>query len=620
MSYKALYRKYRPKCFDDVKGQDYIIQTLKNIIRNRKISHAYLFCGPRGVGKTSVARIFANLINCYHNNDDYSKLCQICEENGSNTIDIIEMDAASNNGVDSIRELRDKIQHLPSAGNYKIYIIDEVHMLSKGAFNALLKTLEEPPAHVIFIFATTDPQKIPLTILSRVQRFNFRRISNDTLVKQIKNILEQEGIKYDAEALPYIARLAVGSMRDALSIIDQANAYGNGYIKFSDVMYSFGITSNDNLIKIINSLYNGKPEEALMLLQDLKNGGIDPKQFVESLLSIFKDFIIYEKTYKDSLFEILTIDQFNTLEFDLHYAVNSSELLYKLAKEMYYASGNLFQLIELYLVKMAREIEHKEEKKEQVIMQVEKQVDKEDKKARIESINEILSQTQEIVLESNNDSSINDILSSDILTNEQGDLESDFSEESPLINTSEIDLTQFDDKDDEPKIKLFPKYDKSFDTGKEFSSKFSVDQLKSALILSDQQQLKSASMTLNYLVNLSDNKEYKELIEVLKNVNIKAAGENYIVLTSDNISALNYLQSISYKQNFQEFIKENFGSYKHMIFYEKSKFKEIALEVVSILRNNNTDEIKKAQAFADVVVEKEHSSNKQLFDLLSSIK
>lgn len=618
MSYKALYRKYRPKCFDDVKGQDYIIQTLKNIIRNRKISHAYLFCGPRGVGKTSVARIFANLINCYHNNDDYSELCQICEENDSNTIDIIEMDAASNNGVDSIRELRDKIQHLPSAGNYKIYIIDEVHMLSKGAFNALLKTLEEPPAHVIFIFATTDPQKIPLTILSRVQRFNFRRMSNDTLVKQIKSILEQEDIKYDAEALPYIARLAVGSMRDALSIIDQANAYGNGYIKFSDVMYSFGITSNDNLIKIINSLYNGKSEEALMLLQDLKNGGIDPKQLVESLLSIFKDFIIYEKTYKDSLFEILTLDQFNTLEFDLRYAVNSSELLYKLAKEMYYASGNLFQLIELYLVKMAREIEPKEEKKEQVIMQVDKQVDKDEKKARIDSINEILSQTQEIVLESNNDSSINDILSSDILTNEQGDSESDFSEESPLINTSEIDLTQFDE--DEPKIKLFPKYDKSFDDVKEFTPKFSVEQLKSALILSDQQQLKSASMTLNYLVNLSDNKEYKELIEVLKNVNIKAAGENYIVLTSADISALNYLQSISYKQNFQEFIKENFGSYKHMIFYEKSKFKEVALEVVSVLRSDNADEIKKAQAFADVVVEKEHSSNKQLFDLLSSIK
>ncbi|WP_331838350.1 DNA polymerase III subunit gamma/tau [Mycoplasmopsis agalactiae] len=614
MSYKALYRKYRPKCFDDVKGQDYIIQTLKNIIRNRKISHAYLFCGPRGVGKTSVARIFANLINCYHNNDDYSKLCQICEENGSNTIDIIEMDAASNNGVDSIRELRDKIQHLPSVGNYKIYIIDEVHMLSKGAFNALLKTLEEPPAHVIFIFATTDPQKIPLTILSRVQRFNFRRMSNDTLVKQIKSILEQEGIKYDAEALPYIARLAVGSMRDALSIIDQANAYGNGYIKFSDVMYSFGITSNDNLIKIINSLYNGKSEEALMLLQDLKNGGIDPKQLVESLLSIFKDFIIYEKTYKDSLFEILTLDQFNTLEFDLRYAVNSSELLYKLVKEMYYASGNLFQLIELYLVKMAREIEPKEEKKEQVIMQV----DKDEKKARIDSINEILSQTQEIVLESNNDSSINDILSSDILTNEQGDSESDFSEESPLINTSEINLTQFDE--DEPKIKLFPKYDKSFDYAKEFTPKFSVEQLKSALILSDQQQLKSASMTLNYLVNLSNNKEYKELIDVLKNTNIKAAGENYIVLTSANISALNYLQAISYKQNFQEFIKENFGSYKHMIFYEKSKFKEVALEVVSILRSDNADEIKKAKAFADVVVEKEHSSNKQLFDLLSSIK
>ncbi len=315
--------------------------------------------------------------------------------------------SASNNGVDSIRELRDKIQHLPSAGNYKIYIIDEVHMLSKGAFNALLKTLEEPPAHAIFIFATTDPQKIPLTILSRVQRFNFRRMNNDTLVSQIKNILEQEGIRYDEESLPYIARLAAGSMRDALSIIDQANAYGNGHIRFSDVMYSFGITSNDNLIKIINSLYDGNSAEALSVFNDLKSGGIDPKQFVESLLLIFKDYIIYEKTYKESLFEILTLDQLNALKFDLGYAINSSELLYKLVKEMFYANGNLFQLIELYLVKMAREVGIKEAKKEVEVMPI----DKSDKNTKSESISQILSQTQEIVLESNADSSINEILS-----------------------------------------------------------------------------------------------------------------------------------------------------------------------------------------------------------------
>ncbi|MFZ8227258.1 DNA polymerase III subunit gamma/tau [Mycoplasmopsis bovis] len=616
MSYKALYRKYRPKCFDDVKGQDYIIQTLKNIIRNRKVSHAYLFCGPRGVGKTSVARIFANLINCYHNNDDYTKLCPLCAENENKTIDIIEMDAASNNGVDSIRELRDKIQHLPSAGNYKIYIIDEVHMLSKGAFNALLKTLEEPPAHAIFIFATTDPQKIPLTILSRVQRFNFRRMNNDTLVSQIKNILEQEGIRYDEESLPYIARLAAGSMRDALSIIDQANAYGNGHIRFSDVMYLFGITSNDNLIKIINSLYDGNSAEALSVFNDLKSGGIDPKQFVESLLLIFKDYIIYEKTYKESLFEILTLDQLNALKFDLGYAINSSELLYKLVKEMFYANGNLFQLIELYLVKMAREAGIKEAKKEVEVMPI----DKSDKNTKSEIISQILSQTQEIVLESNADSSINEILSSDILTNDQIDSDSSFSEDDPIINTSEIDLTQFDDDEEIPTIKLFPKYDKSFMDAKEFSPKFSTNELKSALILSDQNHLKSATMTLNYLVNLSDNKDYKELIDVLKNMNIKAAGDNYIVLTSANLGALNYLQSISYKQNFQEFIKDNFGSHKHMIFYEKNKFKEIALEVVEILKSNNTEEIKKAKPFSEVQVEKEHSSNKQLFDLLSSIK
>ncbi|WP_337606413.1 DNA polymerase III subunit gamma/tau [Claveliimonas sp.] len=227
MGYMALYRKFRPGEFEDVKGQDAIVTTLKNQIRTDRIGHAYLFCGTRGTGKTTVAKIFAKAVNCEHPNEGSPcGECAMCRSIAAGTsMNVIEIDAASNNGVDNIREIREEVAYRPTEGKYKVYIIDEVHMLSIGAFNALLKTLEEPPEYVIFILATTEAHKIPVTILSRCQRYDFKRISIDTISGRLDELIKKEGLDVEEKAVRYIARMADGSMRDALSLLDQCAAF-----------------------------------------------------------------------------------------------------------------------------------------------------------------------------------------------------------------------------------------------------------------------------------------------------------------------------------------------------------------------------------------------------------
>lgn len=292
--YQTLYRKYRPKKFKEIMGQDIIVKTLKNSILNHQMSHAYLFIGPRGTGKTSTAKIFARAVNCFNTDDgDLCDECEMCKaSNDHECLDIIEIDAASNNGVDEIRNLREKVVLVPSELKYKVYIIDEVHMLTISAFNALLKTLEEPPEHIIFILATTDPQKVPETIISRCQSFHFSRISEDSIVKNLSMICEKEKIDCDESILQQIAILSDGGMRDSLGMLDKLNSYKTGKITMDDFLDLNGLITNQSTQEFIDFVVSGNIESVIRFIEEWNNKGKNLIQIMIQLLDCLKDLLV----------------------------------------------------------------------------------------------------------------------------------------------------------------------------------------------------------------------------------------------------------------------------------------------------------------------------------------
>lgn len=310
MSYQVLYRQYRPARFEEVVGQDYIVKTLVNAIKTNRIAHAYLFAGPRGTGKTTIAKLFAKAINCEDFFNESCDNCKSCEAyNNSNHPDIIELDAASNNSVKDVREIIDQVPYAPMLGKYKVYIIDEVHMLSTEAFNALLKTIEEPPAHVIFIFATTDPQKVIPTVLSRCQRYNFSKISTYDIKEKTIEILNKENISYDEKAIEQIARMAEGGMRDALSLLEQCLAYSPEELKLEDVENIFGLTSTEKEVEIYKQIHTNQTSEVIQTLRLMYKHGMDTKRLTIDLLEIIKDVLIYsDKADKTLLTKINPIE------------------------------------------------------------------------------------------------------------------------------------------------------------------------------------------------------------------------------------------------------------------------------------------------------------------------
>lgn len=361
MSYTALYRKFRPSEFEDVKGQDHIVTTLKNQIKADRIGHAYLFCGTRGTGKTTIAKIFAKAVNCEHPEDGSPcGECAVCKAiaNGS-SMNVIEIDAASNNGVDNIRQIREEVEYRPTEGKYKVYIIDEVHMLSIGAFNALLKTLEEPPSYVIFVLATTEAHKIPITILSRCQRYDFRRISIDTISERLKELMDKEQINVEDRAIRYVAKVADGSMRDALSLLDQCIAFYLGQdLTYEKVLETLGAVDTEIFSRLLRQIIDKNVVGAISTIDELVIEGREMGQFVTDFAWYMRNLLLLQSS--DNMEDVLEVSAENLALLRDEATMVDGEVLMRyirifseLTNQMKYATQKRI-LIEIAVIKLCK--------------------------------------------------------------------------------------------------------------------------------------------------------------------------------------------------------------------------------------------------------------------------
>ena len=361
MSYTALYRKFRPDNFADVKGQDHIVTTLTNQIKHNRIGHAYLFCGTRGTGKTTVAKILAKAVNCEHPvNGSPCNECAMCKAIQAGTaMNVIEIDAASNNGVDNIREIREEVSYRPTEGKYKVYIIDEVHMLSTGAFNALLKTLEEPPSYVMFILATTEAHKIPITILSRCQRYDFHRITIDTIAARLDELLKVEGVEAEEKAVRYVAKAGDGSMRDALSLLDQCIAFYLGQeLTYDKVLEVLGAVDTEVFSKLLRKVIRGDVTGSIHILEELIVGGRELSQFVGDFTWYMRNLLLVKTSENPEEAIDVSSDNMKLLKeestmLDVETLMRYIRIFSDLSNQIRYATQKRV-LVEIALIKLCR--------------------------------------------------------------------------------------------------------------------------------------------------------------------------------------------------------------------------------------------------------------------------
>lgn len=572
MAYQALYRKYRPSNFDEVVGQQPIIQTLKNAIVQNRIAHAYLFCGPRGTGKTSIAKIFAKMLNC---EDESNKPCGKCinckmVQNGSHP-DIIEIDAASNNGVDEVRNLIDKVKYAPMQGKYKVYIIDEVHMMTTGAFNALLKTIEEPPAHVVFILATTEPNKVIPTIISRCQRFDFNKVSQKDIEKRLSIVCKEEKIEIDPEAISLIAQLADGGMRDSLSILDQCIAYCSSNITVDNVREIYGVLTTSDIGKLFEHLYAHEVDALIQQIQECSDKGMDLKRLTSDFITLLKESIILDYSSNSQL-----VSNTHKEVIEKYLLKSPSPFRFSVLNELmdvfnkYNYASNVLDYLETALLKS------------------------------ISNSYEIKSKTaHEVIEESDGENEENFAESSDLsydLTSEKSEIDKKVPKNSENTGTSELETIS----------------DVSRETLKEVGNKDSKIILNDEYILQllvgankTERKIDTAKMDERnmYLADL----EYAKYANSLRNIAIVASGDKYIVVAVRSELEAKEINEMQLTQGFEDFMEQVLGKAKKIFAIDHiqqtrvlEEFKERMIQGtlpepvdVIISRSNSSDKEKK---------------------------
>ena len=601
MSYQVLYRTYRPSRFDEVVGQEYIVKILKNTIKNKRIAHAYLFAGPRGTGKTTIAKLFAKAINCEDFNEEACDNCPSClafKEN--NHPDIIELDAASNNSVDDIREIIEQVPYSPIVGKYKVYIIDEVHMLSSSAFNALLKTLEEPPAHVVFILATTDPQKIIPTVLSRCQRYNFSKISNLNMEKKMVEILNKEHLQYEDKALDEVAMLAEGGMRDALSILEQILSYNNDGIFLEDVQRIFGLSTKEEKVELLIKIHNDLTG-SINLLRQMYDSGIDPKRLCVDLLEIIKESLIYSDDQNETLLNKLSkFDCMNILD-----VVSANDLLSDItyleeALNKARSNQSFLTYLELAEVKMGgNSSKHTIKNKPAITQTVTRTVAEEPKVEAI--VAEEVKEKPQVVVE---EPVVEQTITEDIPNgHESSGLESDApieTSEAPVITPEPIMETLVQDLSEGTNI----------NSGLETS--VDIEYLAALLLTANKNEKVSDSIIYNRLEMYKLDPDKRKFYELLRNTDLFASGKDVIIVTGPKL----YIDNINASENRNElyrFFMEEFGLDKVIYGVEDNKRGEL----ISIYKNLMANKDSKSPIVQKPVIEKEMTNEdkaKLLFD------